>query len=99
MAESNKVVTIEKSISELETSAVELIRYARTLVVRQVNLVQLMTYFTLGRWVVEVEQGGEGRAIYGKRVIESLSQKLNSEFGKGFSSTTLKYIRQFYLSY
>lgn len=69
MAKSNEITSVldRKDISELETSSVELIRYARTLIVRQVNLVQLMTYFTLGRWIVEVEQEGEDRAKYGEK--------------------------------
>ena len=49
---------------------------------------KLMTYYALGRWIVEEQQHGEYRAGYGKRVIRALSDRLNAEFGKGFSIDT-----------
>lgn len=42
---------------------------------------------------------GEMRAKYGSRVIKTLSEKLQKEFGKGFSEDTLKNARKFYLTY
>ena len=56
----------EKNIDELLNNSIELIRYARSLAARQVNIVQLLTYYTLGKWIVDIEQGGENRAIYVK---------------------------------
>ena len=63
------------------------------------NIIQLMTYHTLGRWIVEVEQGGKNRAEYGKQVLKRLSERLNEEFGKGFSLSNLRNARQFYVTY
>ena len=57
-----------------------------------------MTYYALGRWIVEEQQHGEYRAGYGKRVIRALSDRLNAEFGKGFSIDTLENTRKFYLA-
>lgn len=42
---------------------------------------------------------GEKRAKYGSKVIKTLSEKLQKEFGKGFSEDTLKNARKFYLTY
>lgn len=42
---------------------------------------------------------GEKRAKYGSKVIKTLSEKLQEEFGKGFSEETLKNARKFYLIY
>ena len=53
----------------------------------------------LGRWIVETQQMGEKRAKYGSKVIKTLSEKLQKEFGKGFSEDTLKNARKFYLTY
>lgn len=39
--------------------SIALINYARQIVTKQVNLVQLMTYYAIGRWVVEEQQNGE----------------------------------------
>lgn len=58
-----------------------------------------MTYFTLGKWIVDVQQDGEERAKYGKKVLQILSEALNNEFGKVFSVSTLTNIRKFYLIY
>lgn len=64
-----------------------------------VNIVQIMTYYSLGRWIVETQQMGEKRAKYGSKVIKTLLEKLQEEFGKGFSEDTLKNARKFYLTY
>ena len=79
--------------------AIELINRARMVAVRQVNMVQLLTYYTLGEWTVEVQQDGAGRAKYGKKVLETLSDALTKEFGKGYSVSTLTNIRKFYETY
>lgn len=55
--------------------------------------------YSLGRWIVETQQMGQKRAKYGSRVIKILSEKLQEEFGKGFSEDTLKNARKFYLTY
>ena len=92
----------EDSVPELKTlcqKAVDLIDRARNTTIREVNLVQLLTYYTLGKWIVEVQQGGSGRAKYGKRVLETLSDALNHVFGKGYSVSTLTNIRKFYEIY
>ncbi len=86
-------------ISVLCHNSIELIRYARGVAARQVNIIQLMTYFTIGKWIVDVEQGGKKRAVYGKKIIENLSDRLNSEFDKGFSVSNIKNARRFYLMY
>ena len=92
----------EDSVPELKIlcqKAVDLIDRARNTAIREVNLVQLLTYYTLGKWIVEVQQGGSGRARYGKRVLETLSDALNHVFGKGYSVSTLTNIRKFYEIY
>lgn len=92
----------EDSVPELKIlcqKAVDLIDRARNTAIREVNLVQLLTYYTLGKWIVEVQQGGSGRAKYGKRVLETLSDALNHAFGKGYSVSTLTNIRKFYKIY
>lgn len=92
----------EDSVPELKIlcqKAVDLIDRARNTAIREVNLVQLLTYYTLGKWIVEVQQGGSGRAKYGKRVLETLSDVLNHAFGKGYSVSTLTNIRKFYEIY
>lgn len=80
-------------------NSIELIRYARKYASNQINYTQLMTYYGLGYWIVEEQQAGEQRADYGKKVIQTLSDALSAEFGKGFSVDTLENARKFYLNY
>lgn len=87
------------NLNALCCNSIELIRHARKIAANQVNLVQLMTYYVLGYWIVEEQQAGKNRAGYGKKVIKILSDVLNAEFGKGFSVDTLENARKFYLNY
>lgn len=57
------------------------------------------TYFEIGRMIFEEEQNGEQRASYGKYLMSELSKHLTAQFGKGFSVTNLKQMRQFYVVY
>ena len=75
----------------------ELIAGARTTVARGVDLVQVHTNFEIGRRIVKEELRGKDRAAYGKEVVKELADRLTGEFGKGFSLSNLKSMRQFYL--
>jgi len=77
----------------------ELLNLARKTVVQSVNKTIVDTYFEIGRLIVEEEQNGKSKAEYGQNLIHELSQKLTIEFGKGFSTTNLKQMRTFYLTY
>ena len=57
------------------------------------------TYYNIGRMITEEEQKGNDRADYGKYVLKELSLHLVERFGKGFSVTNLKQMRQFYMIY
>lgn len=91
--------TLAVNLNALCRNSIELIQHARKIAVNQVNHVQLMTYYALGYWIVEEQQSGKDRAGYGKKVIQTLSDALNTEFGKGFSVDTLENARKFYLNY
>ena len=86
-------------INNLCRNSIELVEYARSIAARQINLVQLMTFYAIGRWIVEVEQQGESRAKYGRQIIKNLSEAMNTQFGRGFSMDTLENARKFYLTY
>lgn len=74
-----------------------LINEARLHVVRSVNTAMVVTYWEIGRRIVEEEQNGSDRAEYGKYLIENLAKELTADFGKGFSVPNLRNFRQFYL--
>ena len=64
-----------------------------------VNTAMVRTYYEIGRSIVENEQKGSIRAEYGKEVLKNLSARLTANYGKGFSMTNLKQMRDFYLTY
>lgn len=83
----------------LFSSIKSLIQEAQKAVVRNVNTTMLLTYFHIGRMIVEEEQKGKNRAAYATETLKQLSKYLIKEFGKGYSYTNLEYIRKFYLIY
>lgn len=97
--DNNMLITSDSKENLLISESIALIQYARGLAAHQVNQVQLMTYYTLGKWIVDIEQSGNDRASYGAGTINLLSERLTSAYGKGFSVDTLKNIRRFYLTY
>ena len=58
---------------------------------------QVQFAWETGRRIVQEEQDGALRAAYGARLVPKLSKALAVKHGPGFSVTTLKKMRQFYL--
>lgn len=77
----------------------QIVNYAREYSFRAANLMQVAENWLLGWRIVEQEQHGKHRAEYGKHIIEEASRVLTAEFGKGFSQTTLRAYRKFYLTF
>lgn len=82
-------------ISEIK----EIFAQARQKAYTAINAAMVEAYWLIGRRIVEQEMLGAERAGYGDEIIKTLSEELNSEFGKGFSITSLKNIRKFYLAF
>ncbi|WP_440993215.1 PDDEXK nuclease domain-containing protein [Cysteiniphilum litorale] len=91
----NDVVNIEALYDQIA----EHIKKARSNVLRAVNHEQVIAYWHIGKHIVMEEQKGQDRQQYGTYLIKQLSEKLTRHFGRGFSISNLKYIRQFYLTY
>jgi predicted nuclease of restriction endonuclease-like (RecB) superfamily len=77
----------------------ELIMAARKAVVRNINTIQVITSFEIGRRIVEHQQKGAKRAEYGRQILKELAEQLFNEFGPGFSERNLRNMRKFYLVY
>lgn len=92
-------MTNKPSNTKFHSQIVDLLQSARNKVIRTVNQTMVMTYFEIGRMIVEEEQEGKERADYGKQILKELSDVLTKEFGKGFSVDNLENMRRFYLVY
>jgi predicted nuclease of restriction endonuclease-like (RecB) superfamily len=84
---------------KLYQSVSALIKQAQQQVVRNINTTMIVTYFHIGRMIVEEEQKGQSRATYAKETITNLSNHLTQEFGKGYSTSNLEYFRKFFMLY
>lgn len=70
---------------------------ARKQAYQAINSAMVEVYWKIGQRIVEEEQKGESRAVYGSKLLQLLSLELTAEFGKGFSERTLREFRQFYI--
>lgn len=91
--------SLDVDLEDIYQTVVYYIRQARENVVKSVNTEQVIAYWHVGKTIVEKEQRGQARADYGKQLIKGLSDRLNREFGRGFGTSNLAYMRQFYLTY
>lgn len=71
----------------------------QTRAAQAVNVHLVETYWQMGRHIVDFEQAGQVRAVYGKALINTLAADLSLRHGKGFSRSNLIRFRQFYLAY
>ena len=77
----------------------QLIEASRKEVAKATNTAMVYTYYGVGQYIVEYEQGGNARASYGKEILKHLSERLTSKYGKGWSVETLTKCRKFYTAY
>ena len=80
-------------------SIAAILEVARADAYRAVNSVMVQTYWEIGRVIVEEEQRGKRRAGYGEALIVELARRLTKDYGRGFTSTNLSYMRQFYVTF
>lgn len=81
------------------SKAIALLEQARKNTKTAVNISMVYTYYEIGHLIIDEEQSGKERADYGKYILQTLSDRLTEKFGKGFSVTNLKQMRQFYAVY
>ena len=71
---------------------------ARNKVYQTANFAMVEAYWNIGKSIID-EQGGNEKAEYGTGLLKELSRQMTNDFGKGFTVTNLKYMRQFYLTF
>ena len=64
-----------------------------------VNTTLVSTYWHIGRRIVEFEQKGNEKAVYGSKLLKHLSKDLKAAYGKGFSTSNVYLMRQLYIKY
>jgi len=66
---------------------------ARTKSFNAINTAMVQAYWEIGR---EIAEAVGDRAEYGKQLLQFLSKRLTTDFGKGFTIANLRNMRQFY---
>ena len=92
-------LSVARSSEPLYREIRAVLESARAGAYRAVNTAMVQAYWHIGRLIVEHEQGGAKRAAYGEAVLDDLSRRLTADFGKGFTTTNLKYMRSFYVAF
>ena len=95
----NEVAIIETRATQLAEKIEVLVTEARKKVASVANTAQVYTYYEIGRYIIEDEQGGKVRAEYGKGILKRVSERLTERLGKGWSVDTLENARNFYNIY
>lgn len=90
----NSITLVDKNefISEVESFIEKSVNAANS----AVSSIVVVTYWNVGRMIVEEEQNGKSRAEYGKQIIQQLSERLTRKYGNNYSKRNLQYYRKFY---
>ena len=86
-------------MNDISNRIVSLIIDARSKVASFANSAMVITYFEIGKMIVEELQNGEKRAEYGANLLKIVSNDLTSKNLKGFSVPNLERMRNFYAMY
>jgi hypothetical protein len=84
------------SFEELSSLVIHIHESSYNSAVRAVNRMATIRNYIIGFYIVEYEQNGKDRSVYGSRLISKLAEKINK---KGINETLLKVSRSFYLTY
>ena len=87
------------NIEQLSKNIIEIHRQLQKKASAAVNISLTIRNWFIGYYIVEYEQKGEDRAKYGKKLIRTLSEKLQQKKLKGVSFTNLNVYRKFYVIY
>lgn len=84
------------SFSELAYMIEQIHTGARNSAFRAINRYVTIRNYLIGYYIVEYEQKGRDRAVYGVKLLKRLSDTINI---KGINETLLKNCRRFYVTY
>jgi predicted nuclease of restriction endonuclease-like (RecB) superfamily len=85
-------MNFESLVTHIEETHLHFQRQA----VRAVNISISIRNWLLGYYIVEFEQKGEDRAVYGEKIVKNIAEKISI---RGLGETNLKLSRQFYKTY
>lgn len=91
----NNVMIYQSVITDIK----DIISFGQGKAYDAANKAMVLTYWHVGKRIVEQEQDGKERAEYGKALIDTLASELTKEYGKSYNKRNLQYFRKFYLAF
>lgn len=91
----NNVMIYQSVITDIK----DIISFGQEKAYDAANKAMVLTYWHVGKRIVEQEQDGKERAEYGKALIDTLASELTKEYGKSYNKRNLQYFRKFYLAF
>ena len=92
-------ITINQNYQELLKHVGDTLEEGRCKAAIAVNTAAVVTYWDIGRQIVEYEQGGSVKAEYGSELLKRLSRDLTDLYGNGFGMSNVNKMRKLYLTY
>ncbi len=101
IANNDESVSLEeyKSTDNIVADVKAIIETAQNSAYEAINAVIIRKNWLIGRRIVEEEQQGKERAVYGTHLISELSKSLTSDLGSGYSPRNLRSYRSFYQTF
>ena len=95
----SKALASTADYDELLSGISKLLDTARRTAARRVNSILTVTYWEIGRRIIQHEQGGQHRADYGQQIVDQLAADLTRKHGRGFSRSNVFQMRGFFLAW
>jgi len=90
---------LQNNYTELLTQIKTTLKKGQTSLVKAGRRQLVLTYWSIGQHIVEFEQKGQKKSIYGSKLLNRLSKDLSHQLGGGFNRSNLIYMRLCYLRY
>ena len=76
----SKIMNYQAIITDIK----DIISSGQKIAYNATNKAMILTYWHVGKRIVEQEQNGNERAQYGQALIDALADELTKEYGKSF---------------
>jgi predicted nuclease of restriction endonuclease-like (RecB) superfamily len=96
---SKSTIVDKTKVDEICGRIIQRVHASRQNISRTVDTEIVKNYWLTGKDIVEEELQGKKRAAYGTQLLKMMSERLTRELGRGYTTTNLRYMKQFYNVY
>ncbi len=92
-------LTNNKMYNQLINNITNLVQRAKENAFKAINNELIKANWEIGKYIVEYEQKGKEKAVYGSSLLSKISKDLKDKNRNGFSKSSIYLCRQFYIKY